>query len=355
MNRTEVTDIDITSDIMLDSAYEWVCQQRIDTHHNNSVWDVRFNWKTLKPLIQEQLRQGAYHLSPLRCYRIDNELISSWEAIDSVVLKALSLTLNALFTPEHYPHCTHLKNNGGLYGAVERVSKNKINYKHALKSDVFHYYESIDHDVLLQELKKIVQCEILLNLITQYCQRLEIKDGNYFYFKKGIPKGCPVSPLIAALYLKPLDDEMSRHGFYVRFMDDWVIMVKKKHQLRKVIQLTHRILTRLKLKMHPDKTFIGCIKKGFAFWGIHWGEYPKISKTSIENHRAKLAQRYARDASTACIGDYVARWSSWCKGLLARCSDGCKENETHVIAKVTTNLRSILENYHEYQTQFSNN
>jgi hypothetical protein len=49
---------------------------------------------------------------------------------------------------------------------------------------------------------------------------------------------------------------------------DWVIMVRSKHQLRKVIKLTHKILSALKLKMHPDKTFIGCIKKGFDFLGV---------------------------------------------------------------------------------------
>lgn len=71
--------------------------------------------------------------------------------------------------------------------------------------------------------------------------------------------------------------------------------------------------------MHPDKTFLGCIKKGFDFLGVHFGEQPKISKTSLENHRAKLARRYAQGASSACIGDYVARWTSWCAGVLKCC------------------------------------
>ena len=63
---------------------------------------------------------------------------------------------------------------------------------------------------------------------------------------------------------------MSTHGFYSRLMDDWVIMVKTTHQLRRMIKLTHRLLTKFKLKMHQEKIFIGCIKKGFDFLDIYF-------------------------------------------------------------------------------------
>ncbi len=75
-----------------------------------------------------------------------------------------------------------------------------------------------------------------LNLIKQYCARTEIKNCLYYSIAKGIPKGCP-SAQIAALYLKPLDDALKNHGVYVRFMDDWGIMVCTKEQLRKVVRV----------------------------------------------------------------------------------------------------------------------
>lgn len=70
--------------------------------------------------------------------------------------------------------------------------------------------------------------------------------------------------------------------------------------------------------MHPDKTYLGCIKNGFDFLGVHFGAIPKIAKACLEKHRTKLAQRYAQGASTACIDDYKARWTSWCRGVV-RC------------------------------------
>ncbi len=311
---------ELVTDAILDRAYSWICSQRKDAHHNNSVWDLRFNWIQLKSELQHKLLTGNYRFSPLRRFKINDEFISSWDAMDALVLKALSITLQPLFSISEFPHCTHLKGAGGIHAAIRQVHQKASQYHHVLKSDAYHYYESIDHSILMALMKKKLNCPVLLHLIEQYCQRLETREGHYYHFRQGIPMGCPLSPLVAALYLQPLDDAFAKSGFYVRFMDDWIVMVKTKHQLRKIIKQTYIILDRLKLKMHPDKTFFGCIKKGFDFLGVHFCGAPEIAKTCIENHRTKLAQRYAQGASTACIGHYIDRWTSWCKGVLRCCS-----------------------------------
>ena len=75
---------------------------------------------------------------------------------------------------------------------------------------------------------------------------------------------------MAAIYLKPLDDGMARAGIaLVRYMDDWVIMTTRRHQLRKGIRLIKQTLQQLKLSIHPDKTEMGKIDRGFTFLGYH--------------------------------------------------------------------------------------
>ena len=142
---------------------------------------------------------------------------------------------------------------------------------------------------------------------------------------------------------------MKQYGFYLRFMDDWIVMVKTKQQLRKIIRLTHKILTQLKLKMHPDKTFLGCIKKGFDFLGVHFGDTLKISKTSQENHHAKIAQRYTQGARVACIGAYKARWTSWCRSVLKSCTgrEVIENSKGRIAHQLFDSLSQIQENYHE--------
>lgn len=78
--------------------------------------------------------------------------------------------------------------------------------------------------------------------------------------------------------------------------------------------------------MHPDKTFLGCIKKGFDFLGIHFGDTPKISNQSLDNHRSKLAQRYAQGAGEACIGRHKERWTSWCDSVVNCCRSTIQVN-----------------------------
>ena len=331
----------MTGTDVLEEAYLWICKQREEHSHNNSVWDLRFNWVSIKPALIKELIDGTYTLSPMQSYTINGARISCWTALDALVLKAITIILQPLISSETSHHCTHLKNGGGIHKAIADVSAQKQHYTHLLKSDVYHYYESIDHQILLSSLEEIIECQHLLRLIQQYCERVEIREGHYYRFQRGIPMGCPLSPLIAAIYLKPLDDEVKKHGLYRRFMDDWVVLIKTKRELRKVIKLTHKILNALKIKMHPQKTFLGCIKKGFDFLGVHFGDKPEISKTSLENHHAKIAQRYAQGASTACIGAYIARWSSWCFGVLKSCiNDGSFLNAMSPLINSSTGDRA---------------
>ena len=206
---------------MLDAAYDWLYEQRKEHSHNNSIWYLRTNWEKIRPALIDSLSKGEYRFSPVQSHRINHEYISSWDAQDAIVLKALALTLQPLLTPEEYPHCTHLKGGGGIHAAVRRVSQDIKNALHIQKSDAYHYYESIDHEILLALLSEKIQCGILLNLVRLYCERVEIRDGHYYHFSKGIPMGCPLSPLIAALYLKPLDDALSPYGCYVSAL--WTI------------------------------------------------------------------------------------------------------------------------------------
>ncbi len=224
---------------------------------------------------------------------------------------------STLFTKDHYPDCTHIKDSGGVQGALTKVRDAMLDYAHLLKSDIHSYYDSIDHKVLAKQLSQLIHCPILLDLINQYCARTEIRDGLYYSITKGIPKGCALSPQIAALYLKPLDEALNQHGFYVRFMDDWVVMIRTKQQLRKVVRLTHQILHRLKCAMHPDKTFIGPIKRGFDFLGINF--IPKgasLSEITVVRHQQQKAQRYAQGVSSSRMGDYCKRWIAWAMSAL---------------------------------------
>ncbi len=80
--------------------------------------------------------------------------------------------------------------------------------------------------------------------------------------------GRPLSSLMGALYLKPLDGRMEKTGlFYARFMDDWIVIAPTRWKLRSAVRIVNVTLNLLKVEQHPDKTFICRVERGFGFLG----------------------------------------------------------------------------------------
>jgi RNA-directed DNA polymerase len=244
----------ITTDEVLDQAYRWICKSRENTSCNNSIWDLRFNWEEDKEKLKDALRNNCYHLSPLRRYSIDGQGIDCWEACDAVVLKAIAIVLAEILEVDIPLCCTYIKGHGGSKKAVLDVHAQLKDYKFVFKSDIKSFYQSIDHQILLTQLKKKISDKTVLRLIYEYCNRLVWINGEYSLIDRGISLGCPLSPLFGAWFLQEMDLAlMQQNVYYTRFMDDWLVLARTRNHLRKAIKATERILSRLKLEKHPDR------------------------------------------------------------------------------------------------------
>ena len=198
------------------------------------------------------------------------EVKEIWAAQDALVLKALAIALGEELQPHLSPRCFHLAGTGGLKGAVREVADHLHEYEFVFRTDVKGYYASINHDILYQLVRQYVRDPVVLDLVGQYLKRFVSDGGEYTDIEQGISLGCPLSPLMGALYLKPLDDRMAELGsFYVRYMDDWVILAPTRWKLRKAIKAVNQEMAELRVEKHPDKTFIGRISRGFDFLG-YW-------------------------------------------------------------------------------------
>ncbi len=107
-----------------------------------------------------------------------------------------------------------------------------------------------------------------MNLLGQYLRRTAERGAVFRDYERGISLGCPLSPLMGAFFLKPLDERMERSGlFYVRFMDDILVLAPTRWRLRKAVKAVNEVLGSLCLLKHPDKTFVGRTERGFDFLG----------------------------------------------------------------------------------------
>ena len=303
----------IASEQILEKAYQWLVKQRSHYHFNADIWQLRRNWASHKLIIQRQLIAGKYRFRELRSIVKDGEHILWWHSTDALVLKAISLVLTDHLSPYLSERCFHL--SGGTKAAVREVAEHLPQHRYVFRTDVKSYYASIDHHILMKILGLYVKDDLVLELVWGYL-RCYISDGGKFIsITKGISLGCPLSPLIGALFLKPLDDRMAKLGcFYTRFMDDWVILTPSRWKLRKAIKAVNEVMFDLQISQHPDKTFIGAIERGFDFLGYYFSNNGlSIATKTIERMRTKVSRLYEQGATQNCIETYLKRWWIWAK------------------------------------------
>jgi RNA-directed DNA polymerase len=144
-------------------------------------------------------------------------------------------------------------------------------HRFVLKTDVKSYYASIDHVRLQEELSKYIPDKGVLRLLWQYMRWCAERGGLFYDIECGISLGCPLSPLMGALFLQTLDERMEPLGlFYLRYMDAIVVLAPSHWKLRKAVRVVNQTLNGLQLEKHPEKTFIGTIERGCEFLGHHF-------------------------------------------------------------------------------------
>ncbi len=146
----------------------------------------------------------------------------------------------------------------------------------------------------------------------------------FWDYERGISLGCPLSPFMGAFFLKPLDERMERSGlFYVRFMDDILVLAPTRWRLRKAVKAVNQVFAALGMEKHPDKTFIGRTERGFDFLGYYFRpEGVSVAKKTIEKFVARCIRLYEQEPEEALasvrLGLYVRRWIRWAKAGLDR-------------------------------------
>ncbi|MEH1840423.1 MAG: reverse transcriptase/maturase family protein [Nostoc sp.] len=230
-----------------------------------------------------------------------------------MVLKALAIALHEELQPHLSPRCFHLAGTGGLKRAVREVATQLHENEFVFRTDVKGYYASINHEILFNLVSLYVLDEVVLDLVGQYLKRFVSDGGEYTDIEQGISLGCPLSPLMGALYLKPLDDRMAELGcFYVRYMDDWVILAPTRWKLRKAIKAVNAVMADLRVEKHLDKTFIGRISRGFDFLGFWFSASGLgVAQKTVDRCLEKVSRLYELGASVGRIGEYLGRWWQW--------------------------------------------
>lgn len=112
---------EIASESVLNQAYPWLCQRRLDYCPNDDVWDAQWRWEELRPKLQDSSRASVYRLGSVRRFPAGDETVEVWSVLDASVPKATALVLTAHWLPKLSPHRYHIEGRGGaVEGAAEK-------------------------------------------------------------------------------------------------------------------------------------------------------------------------------------------------------------------------------------------
>jgi group II intron reverse transcriptase/maturase len=152
--------------------------------------------------------------------------------------------------------------NRSAHGAIREIYK-YLNWgcEQIYDVDVEKYFDTVEHWKLMKLLAQRISDGRILHVIKQWLSCGYVEDGQHRQSKRGTPQGGVISPLLANIYLNPLDRafERSRMGtmkagsiHLVRYADDMLILAHR--DLDKGIELLEHYLERLGLRLNQDKT-----------------------------------------------------------------------------------------------------
>ena len=161
----------IAADETLAEAFDWLCKSRQRAGHNHDIWYLRERWRELKRTIQQKLLTGTYRLEGTRLVRWGDTEVEIWSSEDSLVLKAIAIVLGRELNPLISTSCYHVADRGGVPATVQQVNQAAAANTFVFRSDVKSYYASMDHDLLLELVRELVDDKGVMDLVERYVRR----------------------------------------------------------------------------------------------------------------------------------------------------------------------------------------
>ncbi len=285
--------------------YEQLCQRenlrlgwfkvqmgRKDSHgpDNITVGMFKQNLELELSRLIEELKNKNYCCRPLRRAYIlkpdgDKRPLGIACVRDRVVQSAGLILLEPIFEPTFSRYSFAFRPRRHAHQALEMVRGFIADGRSwVVIADIKKCFDNIDHEVLLDLLSKLIGDQDLLSLIRHWLT-VDILDFRELVpIISGVPQGESLSPLLANIYLDPLDKHFEHLGFdFVRFADDIIVLTRSQEEAQRALKvLENFLLDPLHLELKPAKTNYVPVAGGFEFLGF------KIKKDSLEVKQKRL-------------------------------------------------------------------
>lgn len=215
--------------------------------------------------VNERLTRNNYRPQAVRRVQIPKAGSSELRPLgiptvtDRVVQAALKMVIEPIFESRFAESSYGFRPGRGCKDAlreVERLLRGGLT--HVVDVDIKGYFDNIPHAPLMAQVKERIADGKVLDLIEAFLKQPVQEEGKELETPdKGSPQGGVISPLLANLYLDPLDHLLAAHGIRsVRYADDIVILTGSGEAARQALALVQGWMEQAQLTLHPDKTRI---------------------------------------------------------------------------------------------------
>jgi RNA-directed DNA polymerase len=189
---------------------------------------------------------------------------------DRVVQTALLSVLEPIFDITFAEHSYGFRKGRGCHHALERVEA-LLNEGcvYIVDADLKSYFDTIPKDRLLNRVRERISDSAVLGLVEQFLEQGVMDGLREWTPEAGTPQGAVISPLLANLYLNPLDHLLAEAGFaMVRYADDFVILCRSREEADRALGQVKQWVEENGLTLHPTKTkIVDARTEGFDFLG----------------------------------------------------------------------------------------
>lgn len=176
---------------------------------------------------------------------------------DRVLQQAISQILTPLYEGILAECCYAYRPQRGARQAMERVMDSICEgYEYACVLDLSQYFDTLNHEMLMNMLRKDIKDDRIIQLIKKYLKSGVMVNGVKHKTEEGSPQGGNLSPLLANIYLTPFDKEFESRGVrIVRYADDILILAKSQRAAERLLRNSMTYLeAKLKLKVNHEKS-----------------------------------------------------------------------------------------------------